>query len=564
MDYAHIPLERLKVSALNMRSGKKPPPLDDILPSIRARGVLVPLLVRPNGKENEFEIVAGRRRYFASKLIAKETGEARPLPCRVLDAGDDAGAIEASILENVARLDPGEMQQFEAFRALIDKGRSVGEIANVFGVTELTVKRRLALANLIAPIRKAYADEKIDSASVMALTLASEAKQREWFEMFQSDDMRAPHGKELKHWLLGGGDIETGAALFPLDEYGGDIIEDLFGEKSVFADAELFWAHQDRAIEAEKEKLLASGWTLVTILPRGAFFSKWDYDQASKKNGGEVFIEVRHSGEASVHKGYAPRKKATANKGRTSAGRPECSAPMENYVDLHRHAAARATMLNHHRIALRLLAAHLIVGAPNLRCAPDPQRTRNDAIAASVAASKGQAAIEQERAEIANLLEMDEPPSITGGNGDGWRLAEIFARMMKLADDDITRILTFIMAEALASGHEAVDCLACVTPIDIGAWMAPDDAFFELLRDRRIANAMLNDIAGSDVASANAGEPLKVQKAIIRDCLEGRNGREAAPDWRPRWLCFPALFYGDAGKPGAVRRAEAIAPLFAR
>lgn len=530
MDYAHIPLERLKISALNMRSGKKPPPLDDILPSIRARGVLVPLLVRPNGKENEFEIVAGRRRFFASRLIAKETGEARPLPCRILDAGDDAGAIEASILENVARLDPGEMQQFEAYRALIDKGRSVGEIANVFGVTELTVKRRLALANLLAPIRKAYAEEEIDSASVMALTLASEAKQREWFDMFQSDDMRAPRGKELKHWLLGGGDIETGAARFPLDEYGGEIIEDLFGDKSVFADAELFWTHQDAAIAAERDRLLAGGWASVTILPRGAFFSKWDYDQASKKDGGEAFIEVRHSGEASVHKGYAPRKKTTGKKDRTSAGRPECSAPMENYVDLHRHAAARAELLKHEGVALRLLAAHLIIGAPNLRCAPDPQRARNEAIASSVAATKGEAVFELERAEIAKLLDMDEPPSITGGNGDGWRVAESFARLMKLADDDIARILTFVMAEAIAAGHEAVECLACVTPIDIGAWMAPDDAFFDLLRDRRIANAMLRDIAGSEVASANHDAPLKVQKAIIRDCLEGRNGREAAPN----------------------------------
>jgi ParB family chromosome partitioning protein len=525
---------------------------------------LVPLLVRPNGKENEFEIVAGRRRFFASKLVARETGEARALPCRILDAGDDAGAIEASILENVARLDPGEMQQFEAFRALQGKGRSVEEIASVFGVTELTVKRRLALANLIAPIRKAYADEEIDSASVMALTLASETKQREWFDMFQSEDMRAPRGKELKHWLLGGGDIETGAALFPLDEYDGEIIEDLFGDKSVFADAELFWTHQERAIEAERDKHLASGWATVTILPRGAFFSKWDYDPATKKDGGEAFIEVRHSGEVATHKGYAPRKKATAKRDQTNAGRPECSAPMENYVDLHRHAAARATMLGHRQIALRLLAAHLIVGAPNLRSAPDPQRTRNEAIAASLAASKGQAVFEQERAEIAMLLDMDEPASIAGGNGDGWRLAETFARLMKLADDDIARILIFIMAEAMAVGHEAIDCFACVAPIDIGAWMAPDDAFYDLLRDRKIANAMLHDIAGSDVASANAGEPLKVQKAIIRDCLEGWNGRERAPDWRPSWLRFPALSYGDAGKPGAVRRAEAIAPLFAR
>ena len=93
--------------------------------------------------------------------------------------------------------------------------------------------------------------------------------------------------------------------------------------------------------------------------------------------------------------------------------------------------------------------------------------------------------------------------------------------------------------------------------------MTPDDAFFELLRDKNVTNAMLAEIAGDSVAKANRDATTKAQKAIIRDCLEGRNGREKTPNWRPRWLQFPALSYGDAGKPGAVKRAEKIAPLFA-
>ena len=116
MELQTIPLDRLAVSALNMRASRKKPYLDDILPSIRERGVLVPLLVRPNGEENHFEIVAGRRRFLASKAIAIETGEARDLPCRVLSQSDDAAAVEASILENTARLEPDEMQEFEAFK----------------------------------------------------------------------------------------------------------------------------------------------------------------------------------------------------------------------------------------------------------------------------------------------------------------------------------------------------------------------------------------------------------------------------------------------------------------
>lgn len=561
MDLANIPLEQLKVSPLNMRASRKKPKFDDIMPSIRERGVLVPLLVRPNGKGNQFEIVAGRRRFFASKAIEKETGEARELPCRILAAGDDAAAIEASILENVARAEPDEMQEFEAFKALTNKGREVDEIARIFGVTELTVKRRLALANLIPAIRKAYAADEIGGASITALTLASEAKQREWLALFQSDDMRAPRGRELKRWLLGGGEIETSVALFSLEDYDGDIFEDLFGEQSVFADAELFWKHQGAAIEAEKEKLLASGWTKVTVLERGAFFSRWDYAEATKKQGGEVFIEARHSGEVVIHKGYAPRKSDKA-KAKPPADRPECSAPLENYVDLHRHAAARAVLLKHQGVALRLLAAHLMVGAPNIRTQPDPQRTRKDETAESVAASKGQKAFEKERASIAALLGLEEPSPIAGGNEDGWQLAYVFARLMKLSDDEISRILTFIMAETLAVGHEAVDCLPCAFPIDIGAWMAPDDAFFDLLRDKKITNALLRDIAGSDVAQANSDATAKAQKQIIRDCLTGKNGRKETPNWRPRWLQFPALSYTTTGKTGAVINAEKIAPLF--
>ncbi|MCB2097949.1 MAG: chromosome partitioning protein ParB, partial [Parvularculaceae bacterium] len=214
-------------------------------------------------------------------------------------------------------------------------------------------------------------------------------------------------------------------------------------------------------------------------------------------------------------------------------------------------------------IALRLLAAHLIAGAPNIRCAPDPQRARKEDIAASIAASKGEAAISEERAAIAALLDIEAPSHIAGGNEDGWRLAQVFARLMKLGDEAITQILAFIMAETIAAGHEAIDCLACVLPIDIADWMIPDEAFFDLLRDRKTVNAILAEIAGDEVARANADAPAKVQKAIIRDCLTGANGRTETPRWRPAWMQFPALSYTDAGKPGAVKRAEKIAPLFA-
>src|SRR5437016_4872880 len=109
MELQHIAFERLHISPLNMRHAKRDPDVSDILPSVKARGILQPLLVRPN--QDGFEIVAGRRRYFAAKAVREERGEIAPLPCAVMEAGDDAAALEASLIENVARLDPDEMSQ---------------------------------------------------------------------------------------------------------------------------------------------------------------------------------------------------------------------------------------------------------------------------------------------------------------------------------------------------------------------------------------------------------------------------------------------------------------------
>jgi ParB family transcriptional regulator, chromosome partitioning protein len=57
-----------------MRTGKKPPDIANVLPSVRARGILQTLLVRPNCAEGCFKIVAGKRRYYAAKAVAEETG----------------------------------------------------------------------------------------------------------------------------------------------------------------------------------------------------------------------------------------------------------------------------------------------------------------------------------------------------------------------------------------------------------------------------------------------------------------------------------------------------------
>jgi len=120
MQLRHIKLEDLKLAYINVRHGKATPDVSDIQPSIKKRGILQPLLVRPNGKG--FEIVAGRRRYFAARNLQKEGAKVEPIPCAIMAKGDDAAAMEASLLENIARLPMDPIQQYEAFAKLVKQG----------------------------------------------------------------------------------------------------------------------------------------------------------------------------------------------------------------------------------------------------------------------------------------------------------------------------------------------------------------------------------------------------------------------------------------------------------
>ena len=156
-----IPLSELRISKLNMRHSRKKPDVSDILPSIRESGIRQTLLVRKEG--DHYGVVAGRRRLFALNQVAKETGKSLSAPCGVLEADDDAEAIEDSLLENIARLPPGEFQQYDAFARLVQAGRSAEDIAATFGVTELKVRRVLALANLLPDIKRLYEEDEIDA-----------------------------------------------------------------------------------------------------------------------------------------------------------------------------------------------------------------------------------------------------------------------------------------------------------------------------------------------------------------------------------------------------------------
>ncbi|OWQ92413.1 ParB/RepB/Spo0J family partition protein [Sphingopyxis witflariensis] len=569
MELKHIDIANLSVSPANMRGIAKKPDLTNILPSVRARGILVPLIVRA-GAEGCYEIVAGKRRYHAALTVAEEQDGIDPLPCAVMEAGDDAAALEASLIENIARLDPDEVNRCEAFTRLVREGRDIEAIGLTFGLTSLQVKRTLAIGNLLPRIRGLYRTDKIDVVTMRHLTLATKAQQREWLALIDCPEKHAPTGSQLRAWLFGGSAIATKVALFDVGDYTGAIVSDLFGEDSYFADADDFWATQMAEVEKQATFYRDTGWTEVVVLERGAYFNGWEHERCPKKKGGKVFAVISHRGEIAFHEGYITVKEARQRaKGAMGADapklmRPEVSAALGDYIDLHRHAAARVSLLSEPGVALRMMVAHAIVGSPLWRIDIEKQRTASDAIAESVEVSASEAAFDAKRRAVLTLLGFDpETHTVVGGYDGEHGVAGLFTRLAALPDDDVMSILPVVMGETLAVGSAEMDMLGQLLGTDMRACWQDDAVLPELIRDKPLLTAIIAEVAGAEVAEANAEATAKVQRGILVDCLTGSNGRAKVEGWLPRWFAFPPTGYTERGGIGCVERSTAISALVA-
>lgn len=578
MQLQHIEIDNLTVSTLNVRkTGSKNG--DDLIPSLKSIGVIQPLLVRPArgverdsptgilNKGKRFEVIAGQRRFNALQQIAKDE-TVDPVPCIIMGEGDDAKAIEASLAENIARLPMDAIDQFEAFHALIKQGRNVEDIAQQFGVTERLVQQRLAIANLHQPIRNAFRREEINTQTLQILTMATMRQQKDWYNLFKSKDEYAPQGYQLKSWLFGGEQVPITNAIFDLESYKGAIVSDLFGEEAYFSDPKLFWECQNTAIATLVEQYNDDEWSDVILLDIGEHWQSWEHVDTPKENGGKVFIRVSSNGEVTSYEGQLSRadikKRDKADKdGVQQNERSELTKAMQNYLDLHRHAAVRRELLSHQGVALRLAVAQMIAGSELWSIHADPQKANTGAISRSLEANEAEGRFADERALIGRLLGMGniaEDTFVYRKNdwGKFHDVHAIFAKLEELSDEEVMTILTFVVAETLPCGSAMIEGLGSMLSVDMADHWQPDETFFDLFRDKEAINAMLKEVGGKSVADGNITTTAKFQKQIIQDFLSGSNGREQKKDWQPRYMGFPMKTYTKHGGIDAITQHKAI------
>ncbi|MBN1866573.1 ParB/RepB/Spo0J family partition protein [Candidatus Sumerlaeota bacterium] len=144
----------------------------ELADSIRAKGILQPLLVRRH--MGRYEIIAGERRYRAAKSLGLEK-----VPCLVTDATDQE-SFEIALVENLQRENLNAMEEARAFKSLIEQfGLSQEQAAARVGKNRSTVANSLRLLNLPLDIQEDILEGRLTSGHARAiLQLPDAPKQR--------------------------------------------------------------------------------------------------------------------------------------------------------------------------------------------------------------------------------------------------------------------------------------------------------------------------------------------------------------------------------------------------
>ncbi len=148
------------------------PELEELAASIREKGVLQPLLVRPApGAPGEYQIVAGERRWRAAQRASL-----RVLPVVVRDDLTDLDVLEIGIIENVQRADLNPLEEAMGYRALVDQfGRTQEQVAETVGKSRSHVANMLRLLALPDSVRQHLVEGRLSAGHARAIATAPNA-----------------------------------------------------------------------------------------------------------------------------------------------------------------------------------------------------------------------------------------------------------------------------------------------------------------------------------------------------------------------------------------------------
>ena len=168
-----LPIDVLRPGKYQPRAGMDPQALNELAESIKAQGILQPILVRPIGA-GQYEIIAGERRWRAARIAGLGS-----IPVAIREFPDDA-ALAAALIENIQRENLNPLEEATGIQRLIEEFKMTHELAaKAVGRSRTAVTNLLRLLNLAQPVRELLLANQIDMGHARALLGLSNAKQAE-------------------------------------------------------------------------------------------------------------------------------------------------------------------------------------------------------------------------------------------------------------------------------------------------------------------------------------------------------------------------------------------------
>jgi ParB family chromosome partitioning protein len=159
----HVPVERLIPNADQPRRAFDEAALEELAASIRDKGVLQPLIVRP-AADGQYQIVAGERRWRAA-----QRAQLHDVPVIVRDYSD-LEVIEVAIIENIQRADLNPLEEALAYRTLTDRfGHTQERIAEALGKSRSHIANAMRLLTLPEPVLAMLRDGRLSAGHARAL-----------------------------------------------------------------------------------------------------------------------------------------------------------------------------------------------------------------------------------------------------------------------------------------------------------------------------------------------------------------------------------------------------------
>ena len=153
-----IPLENIDPNPRQARSELGS--MDELIASVKSKGILEPILVRP--REDRYEIIAGERRYVAAKRVGL-----KEIPCIEMQVEDNE-AMELALIENLQRKDLDAFEEAHGLKALIDiYGYTHAQISEKIGKARSTITEIINLSKIPKEIMDLCKKHAIDRRSTL-------------------------------------------------------------------------------------------------------------------------------------------------------------------------------------------------------------------------------------------------------------------------------------------------------------------------------------------------------------------------------------------------------------